>query len=187
MTTTTAADATASTGLTEQKTSGFALTPEQLGCYREQGYAYVPNLIPRELMAAIRESMLALMHGETGDWSIDHFQILNPDKYKNPKGTFVPVGVQGPAQASETYRAVADHPNLQAAMREILGGPVSRYTDQCLVKSAWITEPDAGRTFYHQDSYYWLLKPEAGCNVWIPCEEVGRDAIALAVMPGSHR
>jgi ectoine hydroxylase-related dioxygenase (phytanoyl-CoA dioxygenase family) len=72
-------------------------------------------------------------------------------------------------------------------MREILGGPVARFTDQCVVKCAWIKEEQGGRTFFHQDSYYWLLKPRSGCNVWIPCDPVGKDAIALAVKPGTQR
>ena len=99
----------------------------------------------------------------------------------------IPGGVQNPARHGETFRAVADHPNLQAAMSQLLGGVVKRYTDQCLIKTAWIKEAQGLRTYYHQDSYYWLLKPQFGCNVWIPGDPVGPGAIALAVLPRSQQ
>src|SRR6185436_19113639 len=31
------------------------------------------------------------------------------------------------------------------------------------------------------------LKPELGCNAWIALDEVGVDASALAMLPGTHR
>jgi ectoine hydroxylase-related dioxygenase (phytanoyl-CoA dioxygenase family) len=88
-----------------------------------------------------------------------------------------------PAKIDETFRHVADHPHLQGAMAQLLGGPVKRFTDQALIKSKEID----GNSYYHQDSYYWHLKPELGCNSWIALDEVGKDAIALAVLPGTHK
>jgi phytanoyl-CoA hydroxylase len=165
----------------------FTLTEHQLRQYRDEGYTVVRGLIEPELMAAVKAELMRIMHGEQDRWPIEHFQILDPEEYKNPKGGVVPVGVQLPAKNHEDFRRVQSHPNLQAAMSQILGGPVKPFTDQALIKSAWIKEDDGGQTFYHQDSYYWLLKPERGCNVWIPCDDVGPGAIGLAVMPGTHK
>ena len=71
-------------------------------------------------------------------------------------------------------------------MSQILGGRVVRYTDQCLIKSRHIKTEQGGQSFYHQDSYYWRIAPELGCNCWIPFDAVGADAIALAIMPRSQ-
>ena len=43
------------------------------------------------------------------------------------------------------------------------------------------------RSFYHQDSFYWRLRPRVCINAWVALDEVDRDSIALAFLPGSHR
>ena len=54
-------------------------------------------------------------------------------------------------------------------MEQLLGGPVERFTDQALIKHRAIS----GQSFFHQDSFYWHLAPEQGCNSWIALDEVG--------------
>ena len=71
-------------------------------------------------------------------------------------------------------------------MTALLGGEVELFTDQIGVKHGFITEEQGGRSYYHQDSYYWKIEPELGINCWIPLDEVGPDAIALAVRPGGQ-
>ena len=52
----------------------------------------------------------------------------------------------------------------------------------------FIKEPNSPETVaWHQDSFYWHIDPQLGCNCWIPMSPVDLDSIALAVMPGSHR
>ena len=72
-------------------------------------------------------------------------------------------------------------------MESLLGGPVVKFTDQTLMKSAHNPSPQGGRSYYHQDSYYWRIDPRLGCNCWIALDEVGPDAIALGLIPGSHK
>jgi ectoine hydroxylase-related dioxygenase (phytanoyl-CoA dioxygenase family) len=116
-------------------------------------------------------------------WPARHFQTLDPAKYKTANGNYLPIGVQEPASQEEVFKRMAYHANLQSAMSQLLGGPVKRFTDQALIKNKTID----GQSFYHQDSYYWHLKPELGCNCWIPLDNVGRGASALAILPGSHK
>lgn len=176
-------------GTVHMQTSQFAvLSPEQLRQYQEDGYTLVRNLIPLEPLEAVRRVLMDLMNGKQEEWDISHFQFINPEKYRTPLGNMVPGGVQKPAHhTNPVFRAVADHPNLRAAMSQLLGGPVKRFTDQCLIKTSWVKEEQRLQTYYHQDSYYWQIKPQLGCNVWIPLDPVGPGAIALAVLPGSQR
>lgn len=158
------------------------LTEEQRRQYREEGYTVVRGLISQEEAARVRRRLLEIVRGEH-DWPPDHLQVLDPSRFRNERGGPIPVGVQIPAKREEVFRTIADHPNLQNVMAQLLGGPVKRYTDQALIKSSFIS----GESFYHQDSYYWHLKPGLGCNAWIALDEVDRGAIALAIMPGTHR
>lgn len=157
-------------------------TAEQRAQYRDEGYTVIRALIPRGPLAALRARLMELRDGRH-DWPPEHFQVLDPARFRNPDGSLIPVGVQVPSQRDPVFAAVADHERLRAAMSELLGGPATRFTDQALIKS-----PEAGSpSFYHQDSYYWRIEPQLGCNAWIALDTVGADASALAIVPASHR
>lgn len=155
--------------------------------YEVEGYTLARGLIAPSLLAPIREVLLGFAEDYQGFPPQNHFQILDPRKYRGKSGDPIPAGVQRPASHSPAFAAVADHPDLQAAMADLLGGPVRRHTDQALIKWGWLTEGQGGRSYYHQDSYYWRLAPRLGANAWIALDEVGAGAIALAIMPGTHR
>jgi len=165
----------------------ITLTADQRRQWEDDGYVVVRNLIEPALMEAVKRELIELANGRYEGWDIGHFQFTDPSKVLAPNGQMVPGGVQGPASRGEPFRPVADHPNIQSVMSQLLGGSVRRFTDQCLIKSNYINNEQGGRSYFHQDSYYWHLRPQAGANVWIPCEPVGKDAIALAMMPGSHK
>ena len=157
------------------------VTEQQMQQYHAQGYTVIRELISSDEATRVRQRLIELMEGHH-DWPDTHFQALDPSKFRNSKGGFIPVGVQLPARQEAVFQAIADHPNLQAAMAQLLGGPVRRFTDQALIKHHDIS----GQSFCHQDSYYWHLPPKQGCNAWIALDEVGEDASALAILPGTH-
>ena len=72
-------------------------------------------------------------------------------------------------------------------MTALLGDPVKRFTDQIGIKHGKLNEAQGGCSYYHQDSYYWKIAPELGCNCWIPLTPVGINASALAIMPKTHQ
>lgn len=158
------------------------LTPAQLQQYKDEGYTVVRGLISAEEASRVRNRLMELLDGNH-DWPVGHLHVLDPAKYRAPNGKFLPVGVQRPSTREKVFRDVAYHPRLQAVMEQLLGGPVKLFTDQALIKNSKID----GQSFYHQDSYYWHIKPELGCNSWIALDEVGKGAIALAILPGTHR
>jgi ectoine hydroxylase-related dioxygenase (phytanoyl-CoA dioxygenase family) len=164
----------------------ITLTAEQFAQYHERGYVVVPNLIPAAEILAVRDLLLQIEESEL-EMPPASGQFLDPAKVTNARGDRIAAGVQGPARWSPTFQAVADHPRLQSAMEQLLGGPVERFTDQCGIKTKYVQTEQGGRSYFHQDSYYWHIDPALGCNCWIPTDVVGRDAIALAVMPGSQR
>ncbi len=153
--------------------------------YTEQGYCLVKGLIPVDEVRVLRDVILALADDKR-DWPDRHFQCVDPNRYAFPDGSARPISFQLPALQSEPCAAVAEHPRLRDAMATLLGDDVERFTDQIGIKFGFITEPQGSLSFFHQDSAYWKIDPELGCNCWLPMESVDRDASALAVMPGSH-
>jgi hypothetical protein len=153
--------------------------------YEADGYTLIKNLIPRDLIPAVRAE-LALIEEGRDNWPAEFFHIVDPKFYLTPTGKPLPGGVQLPARHSADFKAIADHPRLQQAMSDLLGGPVTRHTDQVVLKSRHINNEQGGRSFFHQDSYYWKIAPRLGCNAWIALDTVGKGAIALAVMPRSQ-
>ena len=138
------------------------VTDRHLEQYRDEGYCLVEGLIPADLMADVWRRVEEVVAA-------------------------LPAGIQRPATQEEVFRAVAEHANLAEAMARLLGGPVRLFTDQVGVKYGAIVEEQGGRSYFHQDSFYWHIDPALGCNCWIPMMDVAADAIALAVMPGSQR
>ena len=162
------------------------VTDRHLEQYRDEGYCLVEGLIPADLMADVWrrvEEVVAALPA----WAERHFQVLDPERYTAAAGGAIPAGIQRPATQEEVFRAVAEHANLAEAMARLLGGPVRLFTDQVGVKYGAIVEEQGGRSYFHQDSFYWHIDPALGCNCWIPMMDVAADAIALAVMPGSQR
>jgi len=164
----------------------ISLNSTQLQQYRDEGYCLVRNLIPQSVTAPVRQRTTAMVENPPG-WSKKSWQVLDPQRYQNKAGQPLPSGIQGPAQEESVFKTMADHPNLAAVMNQLLGGKVQRFTDQIGVKHGCIQEEQGGCSFYHQDSYYWHLSPELGCNCWIPMDSAGKNAIALAVIPGSQK
>jgi len=158
----------------------------QIKQYQDDGYTLIPGLIPKADLDPIQAQLLDFEAGNRGDWTEDFFQVADPASVKDPKGGKLIFGVQLPATRSEVFRKVADNPRLRGVAEQILGGSATRFGDQAAIKSRFITTEQGGRTYHHQDSYYWHIDPMLGCNCWIPLQAVGRDAIAIAVMPRSQ-
>ncbi|MEI6082724.1 MAG: phytanoyl-CoA dioxygenase family protein [Verrucomicrobiota bacterium] len=154
--------------------------------YGHDGYCLDRQLIPRDAIAAVRARVVEMFEAQP-DWAKKSWQVLDPARKTNRQGQPLPIGIQVPTRYEPVFDAVARHPNLVAAMATLLGGEVELYTDQIGVKHGFITEDQGGRSYYHQDSYYWHIEPDRGANCWIPLDSVNRDAIALAIKPGTQR
>jgi len=119
-------------------------------------------------------------------WPSGRFQVFNPAEHRSVSGNPLATGIQRPSLEETVFATVAEHPNLGQAMAVLLDGEVGIFTDQIGVKHGWVQTEQGGQSFYHQDSWYWKIEPELGCNCWIPMHKVGADAIDLSVMPISR-
>jgi hypothetical protein len=162
-----------------------SITPEHLHQYHQEGYCLVRGLIPHQQIQVAGRRSLEIA-AALPNWPARHFQVLDPTRQVSATGQPLAGGIQQPASQDEVFAAVADQPHLAAAMGRLLDGPVERFTDQIGLKHAAVDTQQGGRSYFHQDSWYWKIAPQLGCNCWIPLTEVGAEASALAVMPGSH-
>jgi hypothetical protein len=140
--------------------AGSAVLEDADGSFRNRGYCLLPNLVPTELLAAVRKRVCVLMEQQP-DWAA-RWQILDPSRATNSKGEPLPIGIQGPASREAVFERVARHRSLEAAASSLLGGPVTMSTDQLIIKHGFIHEEQGGASFYHQDSFYWHLEPGTG-------------------------
>jgi ectoine hydroxylase-related dioxygenase (phytanoyl-CoA dioxygenase family) len=161
------------------------VTDEHLSSYRDFGFCLVKNLIPDDLISAARSRILQIAD-DLPDWPANHFQILDPSVYTSKTGKPVPMGLQRPGLNEQVFSVIAEHINMKSAMASVLGGDVELFTEQIGIKHGWVEQEQGGRSYFHQDSWYWKIDPAWGCNCWIPTDNVDADAIALAVMPESQ-
>jgi len=154
--------------------------------YQDDGYCLKRSLVPLDLISAARERVHEMMEDHP-DWASRSWQVVDPAYKQNSNGQPYPIGIQRPAISEAVFDAVAHHPQLIAAAAELLGGEVELFTDQIGVKHGFITEEQGGRSYYHQDSFYWKIEPNRGVNCWIPLDDVDVDAIALGIKPGTQK
>lgn len=164
--------------------SSFA---EECTHFRDHGYVLLRGLIPLCCTEAAKAALAPLEAGEPVPWSDDMMHHYDTQQLVDDRGRRIVNSVQGPSRVLPTFAAIATHPRLHAAADALLGSPSAPLNDQCGIKSRFNRTEQGGRTFYHQDSYYWRVPPEEGLNFWIPFDEMGREASALAVIPASHR
>lgn len=163
------------------------LTDQQLRQYDNDGFTVIDELIPADELTAVRNHLARIAEGELDGWPTQMFQIADPQHHHNSRGGPKVFGVQLPSKHNEDFAHICDHPRLVSAMKQILGNDIERHTDQSLIKHGDLANNAGGQSYYHQDSYYWKLAPKVGCNVWIALDDVGPDAIALGIMPGTHK
>ena len=171
--------------MNQAKLYGENMPTDYINQYRKQGFCLIEGLIPPALMEAAWKRVQEIID-HPPDWPSERFQVLNPTEYCSVSGHPLAQGIQRPSLEESVFAAVAEHSNLGQFMAILLDGEVELFTDQVGVKHGWIQTEQGGRSFFHQDSWYWKIEPELGCNCWIPMHKVGVDAIALSVMPGSH-
>jgi len=97
---------------------------------------------------------------------------------------------QGPARQWQQSRhldtalgwELCSHPNMIAAMREILGPHLVLWRSNFFNK-----EPGACAIPWHQDANYWPLEPAINITAWIAFDRVDRENACVQLIPGSQK
>lgn len=99
----------------------------------------------------------------------------------------VPGGASGrlntPEPLRDTFLAVGRHPQLLAAVAQLIGPDVILWSSHAFCKPAL----SGAAVPWHQDGQYWPIRPMATCSLWIAIDASGPENGCLRVIPGSHR
>lgn len=153
------------------------LAPEQVARYDEEGYVVVPDLLPGDLLARVRDEvdrferptaeLLATLDG--GRLSIAEADAI----------TFTTHLVA----RSPLLRDVSRHPRIVGICADLLGPDVRFYWDQAVYK-----KPEKPRRFpWHQDNGYAFVEPQQYLTVWVALTDATAANGCPVVAPGFHR
>ena len=169
----------------EAQTRSVEIGPEVIAQFQSDGYCIVRGLYGPEEVQPVRRRLEELWEGRHPyPWPNAFLAATDPTDRNTPGGNYRSGSMQLPAAMETVFHDFAYNPKLVSVMQALLGGPVRHYTDQTIFKAG---VHRAERSFYHQDTFYWRLKPKVCINAWVALDPVDRDAIALAFLPGSHK
>jgi ectoine hydroxylase-related dioxygenase (phytanoyl-CoA dioxygenase family) len=161
--------------LAEHELNGaFALTPEQIAFYRDNGYLRVKGL----LSPALLDRYQRVIAEHVARRSADRLPIEKRTTYGK---AFLQVGNLW--QESEAIRTFVFGRRLAQVATQLIGATGVRiYHDQALCK-----EPGGGITPWHADQYYWPVASDRIVTAWVPLQDSPEEMGPLAFAKKSHR
>lgn len=158
-----------------------SLTAEQVAFFRENGYLSIPNLMPPEDVARVRDIYDRLFAERVGREVGDQFDLAGTDEEgveaKLPQ-------ILGPSKYAPELLEGQYRVNLEHVVKQLLGPEGEVGGDHMIFKPAQI----GAETPWHQDQAYW--DPNFDYNslsVWIPLQEATIENGCMWFVPGSHR
>lgn len=151
----------------------YALTPEQVAFFRDQGYIKLKQVLSPETLAHYGEEITNQV-----------FRLNNLTKPMSERTTYEKAFLQvgNIWTKSETVRTFSFSRKLARIAAELMGVAGGRmYHDQALYK-----EPAGGITPWHADQYYWPVSSANTCTVWVPLQATDMDMGPLAFSACSH-
>lgn len=146
---------------------------------QQDGYLYVPELLPKECVAEVANAILHLC--EQKKWADAHGNALGPPRLEGSEEWWE---VYDPLQKMESFHALAHRPELIQLLRALL-------VEEVLVHPrniARIVFPHAEffTTPPHQDFPLIQGTPDT-YTAWIPLVDCPLELGGLAILAGSHR
>lgn len=164
-----------------------AFTDEQVERYRRDGFLIVEHVLSESEVQSALAGLLDLIAGKNPSFRHIQFEAAARTRLKSL-----------PADERQDYvrkifsfidyeprlRAVAEHPDIVAMARRLIGEEPALFEDKALVKP-----PRIGREKpWHQDHAYWNLPLDAPVvTVWIALDPATIENGCMYVIPGSHR
>ncbi len=154
--------------------AAYALPPDAVRAYQEQGFVHLPGVLAAPELAALRGAIAAHVEARR--------QTLPPMAERTTYDRAF-IQVMNLWRESEAVRRFVFSRRLAAIAAALLAAPSVRlYHDQALYK-----EPGGGPTPWHADQYYWPLSSDRAVTAWIPLQPTPLPMGPLAFSPGSHR
>jgi ectoine hydroxylase-related dioxygenase (phytanoyl-CoA dioxygenase family) len=162
---------------------------EILAAYRKNGYAHVPNVVPKDALDAMRARADDIMHGRvTYEGMFFQLDTTSGNYHDLEFGN----GWQGPSdnyrkieklERDPIFRAWIDSPLVERIVRGAIDGDVTMYRAILMTKAA-----RGGTTLpWHQDAgKFWGLDRDPPIQIWTALDDAPIDAGCVEVFPESH-
>jgi ectoine hydroxylase-related dioxygenase (phytanoyl-CoA dioxygenase family) len=152
----------------------YALTPDQVRSYRENGFIRLKNVLSPETIRAYAPEITRKVH----ELNTLHLPMEQRSTYQKAF-----LQVMNLWTKSDVVKEFAFSRRLARIAAELMGTRgVRMYHDQALYK-----EGRGGFTPWHADQYYWPMASEHTVTVWIPLQATPLELGPLAFAPRSHR
>jgi ectoine hydroxylase-related dioxygenase (phytanoyl-CoA dioxygenase family) len=160
--------------LTADLDTPYALAPEQVARYREQGFIKLKEVLSAETLAQYR--------GRFAELVAERAKSLPPLATRGTYGKAFQQ-IMNLWTVDEVAREFVFSKRLARIATELMGTRgVRMYHDQALYK-----EPGGGFTPWHADQSYWPLATHHCTTAWIPFQAVPVEMGPLQFAVGSHR
>lgn len=164
-----------------------AFTERQVERYHEDGFLSIERLLSATEVQAAQGGLLDLIDGKHPDFrhiqfeadARSHLGSLSADEKQDSVRKIVRFVDYEPR-----LRAVAEHSDILAVVRRLIGAEPVLFEDKALIKP-----PRIGREKpWHQDHAYWNLPLDTPVvTVWIALDPATVDNGCMLVIPGSNR
>jgi hypothetical protein len=151
---------------------GYTLTADERARYRDEGLVIPTYRLSRRLYQKARtavEAIIPVMPADSPEFAL--IAHLPPRE-----------GVFGGIPGGERVFEVAIDPELVDIVAQVLGPDVVLWGSSIFAKPAGVGQ----RVQWHQDSYWWPIRPLVTCTVWIAIDEASPANGCLQYLPGSH-
>ncbi len=154
--------------------SPFALAPDQIAFYRENGYVKLKHVLSPELLEYYR----VRINERVAELSADAVPLEQRTTYGKAF-----LQIMNLWRESGEVREFVFGKRLARIAAELMGVTGVRiYHDQALYK-----EPGGGITPWHADQYYWPVSSDKMITAWVPLQATPEEMGPLAFCEKSHR
>lgn len=160
--------------LFEELDAPFALSPEQIAFYAENGYLKLKHVFSPSLLEHYRK----IVSERVAELSTDTVPFEQRTTYGKAFLQIMNLWTQ-----SEEVKEFVFGKRLARIAAELIGATGVRiYHDQALYKEA-----GGGITPWHADQYYWPVSSDKVVTAWVPLQATPREMGPLAFCEKSHR
>lgn len=149
------------------------ISAEETARFGFDGYVVPDAVLPEPIVRWLRGEIDTLLRANP-DVRPEHFVLPRSNR---PEAN--PYAVTG----HEPLNDFADMPMFEAIAERLLDDSVRVWGAQVFCKPA----ASGFGVPWHQDGYYWPIRPLTACSIWIAIDASTRTNGCMRVVPGSHR
>lgn len=164
-----------------------AMTDDDIARYHEQGYLVVHSAFTEAEVGAAMQGLLDLLAGKNPELGWYDVEEMAKDRWPTLTGEERQNAIRKImdfTRFDDRLLALAEHPQLHAALERLIGATPERFQDMALIKP-----PQVGREKpWHQDcAYFDLPLGTRVVGVWIALDEATIENGCMHVLEGGHR